>query len=135
VQEILRIINREDRSTVYYNSGPMIRRYQRQAAGRAAARRRAAAAAVKAKAADRQARLDRAEQRSRAGRARMNRKGVRTRRQRRKEGGRAVNHTTSQFISQTGYHTASAKQSRRSARVSRAKQLSIKKYGRYSQLM
>jgi len=132
---ITEIIDRKDRDTVYYNSAPMLARYANQRRGRVRAAARAAAAAKVKAAADKQARVDRAAQRSRAGRARMNRKGVRTRRQSRREGRGGVNGTTSAFISQTGYHTASAKQSRRSARVSQMKRLAIKKYGRYSQLM
>jgi len=123
---ITEIIDRKDRDTVYYNSAPMIRRYQRMHAGR---RRAAARAAAAAKIATEKATVATAAARA-ARRARIRNRG-RTRA--RTKGG--VNGTSSHFISQTGYHTASAKQARRSARQTEARRLSVKKYGRYSQLM
>jgi len=133
VQVILQLINREDRGTVYYDGSRIVGRYARAAAGRARTRARAKAAAVKAAAAATAAKTAAVE----AHRAKVrNRRGVRARKKRpRQDGGLAVNHTAGQFISQTGYHTASAKQSRRSARQTESRRLSVKKYGRYSQLM
>jgi len=132
VQVILQLINREDRGTVYYDGSRIMGRYARAAAGRARTRARARATAVKAAAAESAAKQAKAE----SHRARVkNRRGIRARKKRPRQDNRAVNHTAGQFISQTGYHTASAKQSRRTARQSEARRLSVKKYGRYSQLM
>ncbi len=129
--QISEIIERMDRGINYYDSSNMIRRYQGIFAARKRAAAKAAAAASKAKTAKTAA--DKAAVAAHRARVR-NRRGVRAHKKgAHRKGG--VNGSTGQFISQTGYHTASAKQTRSSARQSQARKLSTRKYGRYSQLM